>query len=663
MKAKLFLLLLSCAAALTMHAQVKIIPFGEGNQIQYDLDRGTYNVVVSGRTVIKDAYAVCRSGDLSDSSTAYTFRRWSADTVWGSFIYTVSLFSDKLPEMQQVFIVRGGEKSIYEAVGLMIAGCDYMSPLTTSHIDLHEQGDNRALLVPFDNDAWVRYNAFPLSVADFTGSEVTAIYNNTSRHGLVMGSVDHEEWKSGVRVKGSNGGKLSFLSMFAGYTDKTYTHDTKRHGLVKAGTDGFTGSPLMMIGWFDDWRIGLETYGKSNAEMGSRYIFQWTKATPFGWNSWGAMQDKLTLSRAKTVVDFFHDSCGVFRTVDSTLYIDLDSYWDLLLKGGIQGDYSQLTAFCDYCKSKGFQPGIYWAPFVDWGKSERKMEGSDYNYQDCWTRQNGQFIDLDGARALDPTHPGTRARIALVIGRFKECGFKMIKIDFLGHATLEADHFYDTTVHTGMQAFRKGMEYLVGQLDGKMLVYAAISPNLATARYAHMRRIACDAYSGINETAYTLNSVTYGWWQGRMYDHIDADHIVFKREPAGMNRARLASALVTGTLIMGDDYSIPGQWDPTARALLQNKDLLEIARHGRAFRPVEGNTGDRPGNFFISRTGKHTYLAIFNYSDTSMTYTIDAGRWGIPKRPLKELFSGRTVKAAAWTVSIPPADAAIYRVE
>jgi alpha-galactosidase len=288
------------------------------------------------------------------------------------------------------------------------------------------------------------------------------------------------------------------------------------------------------------------------------------------------------------------------------------------------------------------------------------MEGSDYNYSDCWIQQNGQFIDLDGARALDPTHPGTQARIALFISKFKECGFEMIKIDFLDHATLEADHFYDTTVHTGMQAFARGMKFLTRQLDNTMLVYAAISPNMATAPFVHMRRIACDAYSQINETAYTLNSTTYGWWLGELYDFVDADHVVFKNEPNGMNRARLVSALVTGTLITGDDYSKPGPWQATGKSLLQNEDLLQVAREGHAFRPVEGNTGDAPGNFFIRR-GKQTYLAIVNYSDTALHYTIDAARLGIPPgRPMKELFSGEKVRS--FTVTIPPADAVIYRV-
>jgi alpha-galactosidase len=658
------LLILACCIGMAARAQVKTLPLGNNSQIQYDLDKGTYQVIFHGNSVIRNAYAVCRSRGHRDSSTeAYTSRTLSRMNGYRgphTKAFLVTMKGDGLPTMQQEFEVNDKGSYFVTTVSLEAPGCDYMSPMTTDAVDLHETDDMRALFMPFDNDAWVRYNAFPLASADYTSSEATALYSNGSRHGLILGSMGHAIWKTGIRVKGSGPGALSSLTVFGGYTDKTYTHDIKGHGEVRAEGQ-FCWSPRIMIGWFGDWRTGLETYGRFAKDISA--ISRWTGSTPFGWNSWGAMQDKLTLPKARAVVDFFHDSCKTFHTGGNTLYIDLDSYWDMLVKGGLNGDISQLKEFCAYCKSRGFQPGVYWAPFVDWGRSARKMEGSDYDYSNCWIRQNGQFIDLDGARALDPTHPGTKARIALVIGKFKECGFKMIKIDFLGHATLEADHFYDTTVHTGMQAFAKGMRYLSQQLDNTMLVYAAISPNMATAPFVHMRRIACDAYSHINETAYTLNSVTYGWWLGKLYDFIDADHVVFKNEPAGMNRARLVSALVTGTLITGDDYSVAGPWQATARTLLQNEDLLQVAREGHAFTPVEGNTGDKPGNFFV-RKGKHAYLAIVNYSDTALRYTIDAARWGIPSgQPIKELFSGETLLPGTRTVTVPPADAVIYRVD
>jgi alpha-galactosidase len=425
----------------------------------------------------------------------------------------------------------------------------------------------------------------------------------------------------------------------------------------------------MMVGWFTDWRTGLEEYGKANSNADPRYIFDWKAATPVGWNSWGVMQNKLTLAKVKGVVDFFADSCRGFRNGDSTLYIDLDAYWDNMCSGGITGDLSNLKDFCQYCKSKGFRPGVYWAPFADWGKNGTKVvEGSSWHYGDCWTKINGNYSDLDGGRAMDPTHPATRARIALYIDRLKSCGFQMIKIDFLGHGTLEADHFYDPTVHTGMQAFRKGMEYVIDQLDGKMLVYAAISPSLATGRYVHMRRIACDAFKRIDETAYTLNSTTYGWWLGKIYNYMDADHVVFGTESEGSNRARLTSLVITGTLITGDDYSVNGHWIEAAKTLLQNPDILSVVRGGQSFRPVNGNTGNQPDNFFTRINGSHMYLAIINYSDSAMEYTIDPAGLGLKTRKkdfaIKELFSGiNTLAKEKLKLTVKASDAVIYRID
>jgi alpha-galactosidase len=294
------------------------------------------------------------------------------------------------------------------------------------------------------------------------------------------------------------------------------------------------------------------------------------------------------------------------------------------------------------------------------------VEGSTgYTYEDIWTRTAGHYHNIDGGRAIDPTHPGTRQRIAVFISKFKACGFKMIKIDFLGHAAIEADRFYDTTVTTGMQAYRKGMEYLVDQLGDQFLIYAAISPSLATGRYVHIRRIACDAFKSIKDTRYTLNSVNYGWWQTYIYNYIDADHIVFGNESAGVNRARLASGLITGSLITGDDYSAKGPWMASAKALLQKKEILELVKNGVAFRPVEGNSGDSANELYELSIGKNHYLAVFNFSDIDKAYTIDMGRIGLDRNrnyKLVEIFSNNKLTSkAVLNCTIGKTDAAIYK--
>ena len=215
-----------------------------------------------------------------------------------------------------------------------------------------------------------------------------------------------------------------------------------------------------------------------------------------------------------------------------------------------------------------------------------------------------------------------------------------------------------------MQAFRKGMEYLVDKLDSKMLVYVAISPSLATGRYAHSRRIACDAYSDIGATEYTLNSTTYGWWQTHIYNFIDADHLVFSNKSLGENRARLTSGVINGTLITGDDFATTGQWTDRAKDLLQKEDILVIARNGVAFTPVEGNAAQSASEAFVNKIGDTYYVAVINYGEQK-TMDLSLTRLGIPagEYTIRELFRSmpQALTGSSLKITAPARDAFIFR--
>ncbi|WP_205511049.1 alpha-galactosidase [Longitalea arenae] len=643
------------------------MPFGENNMIVYSLTTGTYDVVFSGKKTIAGAFAVCSGKtEMTSAGAALRTHSFSTRTIHDRVSrYIIETVRNGL-RMQQVFDVYGSRNYFLTTMRVIGRGAaaSYMSPLTTDSVVVDEKGDNRALSVPFDNDMWARFNAQPIQHANFTSSEVTAIYNNDTYKGLIIGSVDQQVWKSGITVK-ANGVNSFSISAFGGFADSTITHDKIRHGLVTT-TDTSCVSPMMMVGMFTDWRKGMEQYARDNHSR-AQGIFNWKKATPVGWNSWGAIQNKITLDKAKRVIDFFADSCKGYRSANGQLYIDLDSFWDNMVKGGLDGDVSELKQFVAYCKSKGFKPGIYWAPFTDWGKHDRKMEGSAYTYAQAWLKQNGKPVEVDGALALDATHPGTKARINYYLTHLKNLGFEMIKIDFLGHGALECDRFYDPAITTGMQAYKVGMQCVTKALDNKMLVYAAISPTMATAPYVHMRRIACDAFSAIDNTEYTLNSTGYGWWQSLLYNFVDADHVVFNHESEGANRARLASALVTGTLIAGDDFSSYGPWSNAAKHLLQNKELLKVIKDGRSFRPIEANTGNKGVELFIKADYDKVYLAAFNYSNTPRTYTLSPARLGVLSRAqvtAAELLSGTVEnwQQDSIHINVPPSDAKIYLI-
>lgn len=611
-----------------------IIDYGKSGKIDYNLKTGIFNISDQSGQLLLDGFSQGEYQKKMLSSKNYREINYTKTTIkdgfGNGFKHVFLLKQAGLPNMQQVFYTYAGKD--YFMISLTLQGADlsinHMEPLNGNLIDQEASDEPTSLFVPFDNDTFISYNAVPLKINTSNSSaEVTALYHDQSRNGFVIGSIEHSNWKTGI-ITAMDGGKKIGIQAICGYTEESITRDKIEHGYLKGKT---ITSSKVFFGVFADWRLGMETYAKANRIAEPPIVFKWKAATPVGWNSWGAMQEKITLEKANQVVDFFADSLKTFRSGD-VAYIDLDSYWDKLLNGGLHGDYSKLKAFADYAKSKGLKPGIYWAPFVDWGFAaggKRIADGSRYSFSGMWTKVGSGYHDIDGARALDPTHPGTKQRIVTVIEKFKECGFEMIKIDFLGHAAIESDHFYDPKVTTGMQAYKAGMEFLLKQLDDKMLVYAAISPSLASGRYVHVRRIACDAFKSIKDTEYTLNSVSNGWWQTYLYDYIDADHVVFSDQSDQENTARFLSAIVTGTCITGDDFSQQGKWNSTAKRLLNNAEILNVLKDGKAFLPVEGNRGKSASQLFVKQVGNVKYLALFNYSDEARSFILDFSRIGL----------------------------------
>jgi len=641
------------------------IHFGKNGLIAYDPTSGRINVYENNKPVFTDVYAEAKIGDKLITSQNYIDKKYIKKSINNGFgkgeKFTITLTGANKPEMDLIFYTYPAREYFFTVTE--IKGSDlksnYIAPFCANFPAV--TGDARTLFAPFDNDTFISYNAKP-----FTGdmqnmsSEVGTVYDNTSRSGFVAGSVDHMTWKTGILTQAKNN-EANLLKVMGGYTANEVTRDNIAHGSISGNT---LKSPLVFVGSFNDWRTGLEEYGKANRIAEPPFVFNWTNPTPVGWNSWGVIQEKLSYNKAVKVADFFADSLAGFRT-GNTAFIDLDSYWDNMVKGG---DYSQLKAFAGYCIAKGLQPGVYWAPFVDWGfknGGDRKAEGSNYRFGDIWTKVGDGYHDIDGARALDPTHPGTQQRIAYTVKKLKDCGFKMIKIDFLGHATAESTHFYDTTITTGMQAYRKGMEFLIDELGSQMLIYAAISPNLAAGRYVHTRRIACDAFKSIHDTQYTLNSVTYGWWQTYVYNYIDADQLVLGNQSIGENRARVLSGIITGTFITGDNFSIHGPWSEHAKEWFQNKELLKIIENGKAFMPVEGNTGTGASNIFTRRIGDNLYVAVFNYDTNPQTFEIDAKRIGLSPDHLyngSELLQGSHISFINSTkINMPGADAMLLK--
>lgn len=535
---------------------------------------------------------------------------------------------------------------------------NYMAPVNIDRMmPLLAKGDNRALFVPFDNDCWVRYQSYPLTFDKLRSYEVSAIFQAEDRNGLVIGSVEHSDWKTAVDMSGGDASNIGSLVCYGGVAD-SLTRDSKAHGPLKGNK---IKSPKIFIGFFDDWRAGLDEYGKANAVIAP--VKKDPGAVTFGWNSWGALQFNLTYKKALEVSDFFKSNLqnNHFINPDNTVIIGLDSGWNSFTE-------AELKDFVDRCTANGQLAGVYWTPFTDWGRDpEREMgDAPGYKFKDVYLYANGQPQNLDGAYAIDPTHPAAEEQMKKISALFHRAGFKYVKMDFMTHGAMEADTWFNPEITTGIQAYNYGMK-LLDTYFGDMYMNLSISPAFP-AHYANSRRIACDAWNKIKDTEYTLNALSYGWWLNHVYQYNDADHIVLRDATEGENRARVTSGVITGLYIVGDDFSEGGKQEDKQKAMkfLTNQEVNAVAK-GRSFAPVEGNGERSESQFVLLQENGSCYYAIFNYTDEITEMNVSLDRIGLdPSKvyQVKELWTGsRKEVKDQFKTTIPPKDVLLYKID
>lgn len=562
---------------------------------------------------------------------------------------------------------------------------NFLSPVAISapYTLFTANSSNRMLKVPYDNDGFGRYYRYPITQAA-TSYEVTAIYEGTTRNGLIVGSVDHNHWKSAVTVSGSDNGKIHAVKVFSGISTSE-TRDAIPHGKLLGLS---VSSARFFIGFFDDWRIGMESYARANTTVVPRRE-SWTGGAPFGWQSWGVMSNKNSYETDLEISDYYRDVLvpGSFNNGrQGQTIISLDASDNL--------SSTQHSQFVKHAKENGQIVGGYTTPFALWW-SESDLDkifytdpyGKTYTMRDCVLHVNGEPCKYDGAYCLDPTHPATKSGMASSLRSMAAAGFGYVKVDFTSNGIIQADSYYNPAVRTAVEAYNEGMSYFIKQADKYGLFVAfSISP-LFPYQYANSRRIACDTWGLIGQTEYSMNALSGGWWSDLLYQFNDPDHIVLvgngdqRNATVGENRARMTNGVVAGMVLVADNFSLSdesGQGNATlsrgrAKAILMNNDVNEVGRMGTSFMPVYGckEYNNSPGgaeSFFMHHTDSCLYVAVINYDSSPISGTIPYALLGMQSgdvAAVKELWMGVEQAAQgseALGYSVPAQDARIYRI-
>ena len=657
------------------------------------LDPGTKTLDIThgSTTLFKQSFAQYKNadGNTINSSDATSATISDGETVNDEFgtgtKYTIHYDMDGDADMVQTFYSYADHPE-YFMVRLTVTSpaetkTNYMAPLVSSTATaiLPDDSDtNRMLEVPFSNDNWTRYET-----SNLTGSAnsygVTAIYNGSSRNGFVVGSVEFDTWKFVVRTTGTRGYGLRNIECVCGTVvpDDLRANWTMQHGSI-VGTE--LNSSKVLVGYFDDWRRGMETYADAVATITPPRKSIVGKSF-FGWNSWASLETEVNYAGVLDVIDFFKDDAmPTYSDNEGKVYIVLDSYYDWYMTP------ANLKDIARNCVRNGMVAGIYNTPFSDWngydGASEEeigniKMNGSDYTYGEAMLKYNGKKLKLDGGWALDPTHPGTKALIKYNIDQFRSWGYRYVKLDFLCNGMLEADSWYDPNVHTGMQAYNEGMKYIAECCGDDMFIDYSIAPMLP-AQYANARRISCDAWGDISSSEMVLNCMAYGWWLDRLYNFNDADHAKFETFSESENRVRMTSEVMNGYVLLGDNFSLSGNKPGTqeirdqAKKVIMNEEINDIARTcGGTFWPVYGYSSPtgQGENYMMFQTDGVLYLAAINYGSNEMTGSIPVTDLGIEAADalaIKELWSGNIYSlstSGTLDFTVPAKDVLVFKFD
>lgn len=577
-----------------------------------------------------------------------------------------------------------------------ITSTRYLAPFATPYPDGEGKDiflslDQKMLLVPYDNDMWSRYES-AVPACGKKSYDVTAIYDENSLEGFVLGALAFDVWKNAIRWAAHDA--RSFIA-YCGAADEG-THDCCLHAPVSG--EWVASAPFVFF-WSSDIRRGLEEYGDMCKSIVPARPWENGKV-PFGWNSYSALGMGLRLSHWKEAGDFMKEELPEYCDEDGVTYVNLDGAFGL--------DSKEIKRTIDMLHERGQKAGWYANP-CNWfpaggdmpvgmvvGAGDAVMpESAEEDTEEFSNWAQMRIGDLflkdhdgnvmpaaDGTVPLDVTHPVWEKMARATIRRLAGLGIDYLKLDFLSHGSVEGAHYQKE--YTGRMALDLAYRVLSEEIDAaerEIFVSLSIAP-LFPYFLGNSRRSCCDTFGHHEDVRYVLNALNFAWWtNGRIYKYNDPDHVplylsVIDGRGATTEaeaRSRYYASAISGTVMMlSDNYGPEGDEEvirmsrERTRQFANDACVNAIARLGRAFVPVEIKDGTTP--FYTLCHEGNYYAAIFNFAGERQTLSFLAKRGGLPEKGVfcdihgNDCGIGKTAYDGEISVTLDGFDAVILEV-
>src|SRR5271157_650820 len=670
---------LRVAGMLVAGALLGILPAGA-----QELTNETLSVKIDARD---GSYQIARRGEravLTSRVAARINEEWLRSSDFPRYEAVESAFSDELGAGRQITLTCSGrndapdlilvvqlyEKRPYGAVKVEVRNAGAKEVTVQAIRNVEATGNpvinlggapsaERVLSDSFSED-WPDMRIYNMGKAAgglHRGVGSQLIYNRESKQSLFLGALSSEKFLTILRLQSEGRGEQTKVTSYT--VDSTGTTEIqKAFNLEKAAPDALVelslpvkprealASERLLFAAGPDYHAELLAYGEAIRLLHHPRL---PKQTPIGWWSWtafyGAINEGETLANADwqaqhlkalgyqyfQIDEGYQYARGEFTTTNATQF-----------PSGLRYVGQRITG-------DGLTLGVWTAPFEvtnrAWVYEKHKewlvhdAKGNPIPLGDVWDQ------NIDTLYALDTTHPGAQEYLRQTYKTLvRECGVRFIKLDFMDTTAIEGYRYRPHT--TALQAQRIGLQIIRDTVGDDVILDKDGSPMLNTVGLTETGRVSTDTGHSFERTKTAGTGIAARFYMDNNFFVNDPDAFNTTSEgfddrpklpgtqPLAAAQASIAlSAVAGGMYEIGDDMTVLGT-EKDRLALVENKELLRMAKWGHASTPVDLMTyapeDEQPSIFLLQEGPRQAILTVFNWTKSPRSHTLRLADLGLP---------------------------------
>ena len=457
------------------------------------------------------------------------------------------------------------------------------------------------------------------------------VYNRESKQSLFIGALTADRFLTLLHLQAAadgTGTKIASYSVdFTGTTEIQRDFDQKNAPAenqvelslpLASGSDMVSERVMLQAGL--GYHNQLLAYGDAIRRLHHARV---SIENPIGWWSWtayyGGINEGETLANADWQAE--HLKALGYK------YFQIDEGYQYA-----RGEYvtANATQFPDgmrvvghHITRDGLTFGVWTAPF------EVTSRAWVYEHHKDWLVHNAKGEPISGREVwnqktdllfmLDTTHPGAQDYLRQTYNTLvREWGVRFIKLDFMDTTAIEGYRYRPNT--TALEAQRVGLQIIRDTVGDEVVLDKDGSPMLTPVGLVDTGRVSADTAHSFQATKNAAPGIAARFYMHRNFFLNDPDAFNTTDQPfgeftekpplLGLSAAQASIALSTvsgGMYEIGDDMLVLGS-QKDRLALVENRDLLNVAKLGRAATPFDLMTyepGDEQPSIFFLQESPH----------------------------------------------------------